>query len=71
MFSVSQLNQPNKSNLAKSNCALRNNEKEDAEACGKRWQFVVQLRQAPKIIALAIKKCHGDKFGTNALCVQS
>ena len=53
------------------NCALRNNKKEDADTWGQRWQFVVQLRQAPKIIALAIKKCYGDKFGTNALCVQS
>ena len=58
-------------NLTKSHCIFRNNEKEDAEARGQRRQFVVQLRQAPKIIALAIKKCHGDKFGTNALCVQS
>ena len=46
-------------------------EKEDADTWGQRWQFEVQLRQAPKIIALAIKKCYGDKFGTNALCVQS
>ena len=68
---MGQLNQLNELNLTKSLCVFRNNEKGDADARGQRWQFVVQLRQAPKIIALAIKKCHGDKFGTNALCVQS
>ena len=27
--------------------AFRNNEKEDADALGQRWQFVIQLSQTP------------------------